>query len=346
MTTMQVTVQGPKKRSREDSSHRQLSLDRGVDITASEEAPSPPRKLSHSIEEILRKPIKEILRTPTKEILRTPTEEILRTPTRVGEERREGLGGWSVNRQNEENPNQQVYTEGTGHNRVLPQHGHIVTDWKGDHTSSDQNTRVTKLPPRECHIDRISPDHSGDSSIHSKDSGLQERAGREEGQDQGRVQWERNSCHPHVQRRRRQTRISFPPSQVEELEKVFLETHYPDVHIRDKLASRLQLTEGRVQNRRAKWRKTEMLMDLEMMAGDQTPISKPGFLYEVEEAISLFPLNASSSWYGPYQQLQNLHFEGVPFQPFLPMLSDLHHHYPLSSLWTRHLYSIPRVTLI
>lgn len=52
-----------------------------------------------------------------------------------------------------------------------------------------------------------------------------------------------------VQRRRRQTRISFPPSQVEELEKVFLETHYPDVHIRDKLASRLQLTEGRVQVR-------------------------------------------------------------------------------------------------
>lgn len=49
------------------------------------------------------------------------------------------------------------------------------------------------------------------------------------------------------QRKRRQTRVSFSPFQVEELEKVFQQTHYPDVNTRDLLASSLKLTEGRIQ---------------------------------------------------------------------------------------------------
>ncbi|CAB1322938.1 unnamed protein product [Coregonus sp. 'balchen'] len=439
MTTIQVTVYGPKKQWRENS-NGQLNLDRGVDITA-----SPPKKLSHSIEEILKKPF------------------------RVGEERRKGLSGWSVNRQNEECPYQHVHTEGTFQHRVRPQHVHIVTDWRGDHTSFHHNTEVTRLHPGECNIDRISPDHSGDSSSHSngscKDSIVQDRAGREEGQDQGRTQWERNSCQArHVQRRRRKTRTSFTTGQVEKLEKVFLETHYPDTSImtgqtcgvlnkqktsnprtpgclvcssvnsigidkeqgqgvslsREWMNFEIQvsgqgsrttslsilrnkvrkhalskahtqavkvaeqqkeaaienavetMTESYMketeavfrtayhlakknrpfsdheslielqelngiwfQNRRAKWRKTETLRDVKMMARDQSPIctSKPGLLYSKgEEAISLFPLNAYSLRYGPYQLLQKLHPGGFPFQPFLPMLPHLHHQ-ALCSPW-------------
>lgn len=48
-------------------------------------------------------------------------------------------------------------------------------------------------------------------------------------------------------RKKRQTRVTFTPFQVQELEKVFQQTHYPDVRSRDLLAARLHLTEGRVQ---------------------------------------------------------------------------------------------------
>lgn len=50
-----------------------------------------------------------------------------------------------------------------------------------------------------------------------------------------------------VQKRKRQTRVTFTPLQVQELEAVFMQTHYPDVNARDQLASLLQLTEGRIQ---------------------------------------------------------------------------------------------------
>lgn len=48
-------------------------------------------------------------------------------------------------------------------------------------------------------------------------------------------------------RKKRQTRVTFTPFQVQELEKVFQQSHYPDVNSRDQLASQLHLTEGRIQ---------------------------------------------------------------------------------------------------
>ena len=95
-----------------------------------------------------------------------------------------------------------------------------------------------------------------------------------------------------IKRKQRRQRTTFSANQIDELEKIFDTTHYPDIYVRENIATQIGMTEGRIQiwfsNRRARYRKQENASKSPLMAPTPMP-PQPTQFTNYQESVKFEP---------------------------------------------------------